>query len=198
MEEEEDLNIICNSELLSPIKHVSLLNSGLTTKERLGIIWCRPSFRLRSLKNKGAILVLIWSYLCVSLPYFYLKESEKNHGIGFNLEIITLGLTLSIAGWIADVRFGRYRVMHLSMWFTWAALMLATVSSISAKAVYSYGSNKAYSYVNGALRIVMALGFGGFQANIIQFGLDQLHDASSNEISSFIVWYNGSAVVVTM
>ena len=30
---------------------------------------------------------------------------------------------------------------------------------------------------------------GVFQANIIHFGLDQLHDASTTEIKSFIVWY---------
>ena len=30
---------------------------------------------------------------------------------------------------------------------------------------------------------------GGFQGNIIQFGLDQLHDASTTEIKSFIIWY---------
>ena len=34
-----------------------------------------------------------------------------------------------------------------------------------------------------------ALGAGGFQANVIQFGMDQLHDASTSEITSFIIWY---------
>ena len=38
--------------------------------------------------------------------------------------------------------------------------------------------------------IVVAIGLGTFIANIINFGLDQLHDASTNEItSSFIIWY---------
>ena len=37
----------------------------------------------------------------------------------------------------------------------------------------------------------MAIGFEGYVANIIQFqfGLDQLQDASTTEIMSFIVWY---------
>jgi peptide/histidine transporter 3/4 len=34
----------------------------------------------------------------------------------------------------------------------------------------------------------MCLGYCGFQANIIQFGTDQLIDASSTEIKSFIAW----------
>ena len=37
--------------------------------------------------------------------------------------------------------------------------------------------------------ITVAIGFGGFQANVIQIGIDQLCDASSIEITSFISWY---------
>ena len=37
--------------------------------------------------------------------------------------------------------------------------------------------------------LIMAVGLGGFLVSIIQFGLDQLHDASTTEIKSFIIWY---------
>ena len=40
----------------------------------------------------------------------------------------------------------------------------------------------------------MGIGCGMFQTNIIQFGIDQLTDASSNEIVSFINWYVWSLV----
>ena len=46
-----------------------------------------------------------------------------------------------------------------------------------------------------ALKVVMSLliplgiGYGGFQANIIQFGVDQLPDASSCEVRAFVFWY---------
>ena len=73
--------------------------------------------------------------------------------------------------------------------------MLATVSSVVAGRVDSYGSGKIHGYVNLVLRVVMALDFGGFQANIVQFGLDQLRDDSSNEISFGMY---GLAAVVTM
>ena len=36
----------------------------------------------------------------------------------------------------------------------------------------------------------MGIGGGGFQANIIQFGIDQLIDASTKELKSFIAWYS--------
>ena len=37
--------------------------------------------------------------------------------------------------------------------------------------------------------VVGAIGLGGFQANIIQFGIDQPHDASTNEITSSLGMY---------
>ena len=102
----ENDSSVYSSESMTPLEFVSLGNGELTTKDRFSIICCKPSFQLRRLRNKGAILVLIWNYLCISIPFFYLKINEDNQGIEFNLPIITLGLTLSIAGWIADVRFG--------------------------------------------------------------------------------------------
>ena len=36
---------------------------------------------------------------------------------------------------------------------------------------------------------IQAIGFGGYQTNIVQFGVDQLTDASTTEITSFVAWY---------
>ena len=62
--------------------------------------------------------------------------------------------------------------------------MLATLSSVMAQLVESYFS--VNMNVLGVLFIIMAIGFGGYQASIVQLGLDQLHDASTTEIKSFI------------
>ncbi len=35
----------------------------------------------------------------------------------------------------------------------------------------------------------MSIGFGGYQANIVLLGIDQLQDASTDEITSFISWF---------
>ena len=42
--------------------------------------------------------------------------------------------------------------------------------------------------------IPLGMGYGGFLANIIQFGVDQLLDAYSNEIKAFISWYSWTCV----
>ena len=38
--------------------------------------------------------------------------------------------------------------------------------------------------------ISLGFGYGCFQSSIVQFGIDQLTDASTNEIMSFINWYS--------
>ena len=98
--------------------------------------------------------MLIWNYLCISIPFFYLKINEDNQRVEFNVPIITLGLTLSIAGWIADVCFGRYRVMYT--WIMWGALMLATVNNVLERTVHSYTSH-IHSYFNEVLQIIIAV-----------------------------------------
>ena len=65
--------------------------------------------------------------------------------------------------------------------------MIAMINSISAYFSQSYhGINKT---VLDIILLVISVGFGGFLVSIVQFGLDQLHDASTTEIKSFIIWY---------
>ena len=78
---EGDLSV-CTSELMTRLRHISLESSDLATKERL-IICCKPSYRLTRIKSKGAILVLVWSYLCTSVLYFGMKMNKDNHGVEF-------------------------------------------------------------------------------------------------------------------
>ena len=37
--------------------------------------------------------------------------------------------------------------------------------------------------------VLFVLGIGGFESNVVQFGLDQLLDASSEELSLFLHWF---------
>ena len=50
------------------------------------------------------------------------------------------------------------------------------------------------NYYQLVFLVSLAIGYGMFQSNIIQFGIDQLTDASSDEIVSFINWYVWSLV----
>ena len=101
---------------------------------------------------------------------------------------LSMGLLLPIGGWLADAYLGRYRVIRYGMWTMWFGALLNGLSLVIGKVIETYGTY-ADPWVSLFSKVVMGLGLGAFQANIVQFGLDQLIDASSTEITSFIMWY---------
>ena len=111
------------------------------------------------------------------------KKLNSNSG-----EILAIGLLLPIGGWLADAYFGRYRVIRFGMWTMWFGAMMNGFSFVIGKVFLIYGSH-GDPWVSFACRVIMGAGLGAFQANIIQFGIDQLMDAPSTEVKSFISWY---------
>ena len=155
---------------------------------------CKPVYRVIWLKNKGAILIIIWSYLVSSMFFLlragYKKMTEKDN-VPFT-GIILVGSTLlyPIGGWLADTRIGRYKVILYSMWVMWIGTMLATFNEVLAHVTTVYQARSDVKIaIYEVLCVIMAIGFGGFQSNIVQFGIDQLPYASAVEITSFIRWY---------
>ena len=146
---------------------------------------CNLSYQIRKLKNKGAIIILVWNFFMVSASEYLIAYVQIPGGA--SIGTVALGFTLPFAGWLADIRFGRYKVIHWSMWIMWIASMLATVISVVSLLVDN--ENKIFQKISVVMFVIVAIGFGGYQANIIQFGLDQLQDASSTEITAFIHWY---------
>ena len=191
--EDEPCDSSTYGESEAPLHNVaSLEGRGVLTRQEQLKICCKPTYRMRRLRNRGAILLLVWNYLITAQYFVREKRSivKGNYTLPFTLWLVAGGLTLSISGWIADVYFGRYKVIRFSMWIMWIAYMLMTASTVVTELNWFEGySNKVNSYISEIFMIVVAIGLGAFQANIIQFGIDQLHDASSDEISAFIIWY---------
>ena len=152
--------------------------------------YCKPFL---TLKSKGAILILVWSFLAVNVyGYFALsKESDpiKRKAKLHSEEIVAIiSIFLPIGGWLADAYFGRYKVILYGMWTMWLGAMLNGASLVTGMVAPLY-KQRGHPWVSIGFKALMGAGFGVFQANIIQFGIDQLSDASSKEITSFITWY---------
>ena len=153
----------------------------------------KPSYRIRKLKNKGALLILVWNCLVASTFHYLVGYPDMFHPTShiYACIIIIWGLTLPIAGWLADVCLTRYKVMRWSILVMWIASVLVTASSVLSQmpAIERYYHDSANKYITMLLLIVMCLSFGGYQANAVLFGIDQLQDASTDEITSYITWY---------
>ena len=177
------------SNLRSPIQEVvpSIREDAFSTKERLKLC-LKPTYRIRRLRNKGAMLVIIWSFFLMTAYYFIDYQSLKsmNH-VSFYVIQASISLTMPLAGWLADVRFGRFKIIFWSSVIMWIAAVLITLSFVVQQLAKPYHS--VHHYAKIAFFALLGTGYGIFQANIIQFGVDQLTDASTTEIISFINWY---------
>ena len=190
--ESEEVTLTHSDESSTPLNNISSLSGEISTQEQLKIC-CKPTYRMRRLRNGGAIMLLVWNYLLTSVYFFNVtlrdstSEDSQNYGLFFTLQLVAGGLTLPIAGWLADVYIGRYKVIRFSMWIMWIFYALVSANAVVEHLVEGYETT---SYViNNVLMTVVIIALAAFQANIIQFGIDQLHDASTDEITSFIVWY---------
>ena len=102
------------------------------------------------------------------------------------------------AGWLADVYYGRYKVIRNSMRIGLAAVLTYNFLLVACSYVSTCNCKtkewkdmheNVIRYVKVVIAAVGLIGMSGFQANLLQLGIDQFIDASSIEISSYICWY---------
>ena len=170
------------------LHHVMLPTDEVSIKEQLKLC-CKPTYKIRRIKSKGAILVLIWNFLALFVLWYASSTFYRTHVPNNNMVIslIPFAIMLPLAGWLADAYIGRYRVICCSILVTWAAVMLETLSTVVA--IILDENNTLWNVLTQALLGLMAgIGLGGFLSTVMQFGTDQLNDASTDEISAFIVW----------
>ena len=148
----------------------------------------RPLCFMRRIKNKGAILILILNFLVTGVYYYILDFVSRQKSTRAIVGVT--GLTLPLAGLLADVRYGRYKILSCSLWLMWISTLLLTLILVVA----DFTRFKHVSIPVVVLLIPLGMGWGGFQSNIVQFGIDQLIDASTTELKSFIAWYSWAVI----
>ena len=109
----------------------------ISTLERLQLC-CKPTYKPRRVKNKGAILILVWNYMIMSVYGMFYQYLIRQDRILLRVWVVAFGLAPPIAGWLADARVGRYKVVRCSIWIMWIAAVLTTVSSVISQLVDAY------------------------------------------------------------
>ena len=121
----------CEEETIALETDVALLESinDFTMRERLKICF-KPTYKLRKIANKGAILVLVFNFLITSVFYYISYKSstpEPYCTMCYKLIQVPIGLALLFAGWLADVYFSRYRVLLFGIVTMWTSVLLLTI-----------------------------------------------------------------------
>ncbi len=167
------------------------------------------------IKSKAAIMILFWTALMsfiyggflnpenyILFTYLLMRVSSSSVTSEMIDSIIYAVFALwllfyPLAGYLADVRYGRYKVVRCSVCTTWCGLLTVLVIGVFANViiVLFFQSLPLISLivVNGALGIFLLISllisFAGFLANVIQFGVDQLNDSPSRDSFLFIHWF---------
>ena len=153
------------------------------------------------MKLRGSLLVIV---CCLVVEFCDINQKEflifaPGDLINTISVIIILGLLFllyPLVGHLTDVYLTRYRSLKWSFAFLIFTACLGTIYvgvliaiSIIGK-FHVFQPSHAYLYVVAfVILIVYTIGLALFQANAIQFGLDQLLEAPTPKLISFIYWY---------
>ena len=150
----------------------------------------------RFLLPRGALIVIVSTFLIHLLPFdkgLTLLKATMTHAN--NLLYATAGYSMSfllfpLIGLMSDLVFTRYKVIKAGFLIMSAGTFFAAVyGSVDSFLRVNY-SRESILLVLGAL-IVFAIcfSFGMIEANSLQFGMDQLTEASGEQLSRFVHWY---------
>ena len=133
--------------------------------------------------------------LTLNIPSYLVNNTYSAvFGIEMNASIGIILLLFPLFGFLADVCLTKYKMIQLSLLFTTVSLTLGLTTStlgmitVDAELIPQQSVPNLQFVFPISLGIIIA-GIGIFEANAIQFGLDQLLEAPSTQLSAFIHWY---------
>ena len=156
----------------------------------------------KCVSSKSALLILFWSFVVglwngVALnPDLYLKNITYIYTLVGYSAVAIIFCFFPLAGFLADVKYGRYKVVvtSLCMFIVLAPpfIILGVIGFAWGTATYGSCNSTCIAVLTTIATIVLItsyVGLVGFTANVVQFGMDQLHDSPGEDRTLFIHWY---------
>ncbi len=158
--------------------------------------------------SKGVLFILLWNSVIglihgiTQFATLQLSLGHYNkHGEPFYSYTVVVYLCLGLfgtiavnqmifyplSGLLADVRFGRFKVVVFSLTFVTLSFFLLCLAGILS--FLGEVGGRPVASLAGIGAILVLLGSSGFQSNAVQFGLDQLLESPSEKLSQYIWWY---------
>jgi len=145
--------------------------------------------------SKAAQLTLFWAFLIgVIFGYFYnlslptiVNKNNEYRLITIYIIVASFYCFYPLAGFLADVRFGRYKTILGSIQTLFVLLVISAPPAVLVTTIHQISVKLEWLWYIWALFVFLIVSV--FCANSIQFGMDQLHDSPSDHQSLFIHWY---------
>ena len=166
----------------------------LPVRTRSSLLGMRYDTTRKCVSNKAALLILLWSFVVGLLsammlnPELYLRMFAKYVTlIAYGVAMILLCL-FPLAGILADIKLGRYKAVVTSLLIVLLGLLLGLIMTGAGMGLALISKEILY-FLGGIVAIKLYVGVVGFTANVVQFGMDQLHDSPVDDNTLFIHWY---------
>ena len=158
-------------------------------------------YRVQCVKTRAAagVLVLsagVFSSVCLLRSLLFVKILATSLPCPW---CVTLNFVLTftavvvypLPGYLADVYWQRFGVMKCGLFLIWSGALATVVVSLLDSDYYvnQYVDASSLKPVYITLLVLVSLGTSAFHANIVPFGLEQLHASSSEEIVAFMHSY---------
>ena len=160
----------------------------------------------KCITSRSAIIVLIWKFFMSLIHVTAIHVSSYQFPAVLNVQYYLIEVTIvsalinflyPISGLLADLKLGRYTIIVSSIWMVVISTPLILIGSGLLITVSDIGEErKAYAILitTGSILAITGLlillcSIIAFSANIIQLGLDQLHDSPAEDQIIFIQWY---------
>ena len=128
--------------------------------------------------------------LTIDTRTYFMQAMPSAAFVIFSSVLGLLLLMFPLLGWIADVCIGRYRAIHYSVsMLTMEMLLFITAISLYAFTSLQYTMRPLTTTLAVVAGMSGVITIGMFEANAVQFGMDQLLEASSSQLSAFIHFY---------
>ncbi len=156
-------------------------------------------YRVRWFYSKGALLVLFWFLLIAFaissmfrvLPPIQFSEINFYSWMYGCLALLSI-LVAPLVGWLADAKFGNYKVVRFGVWLLFLAALIDCFYYLIAPFV---GNTLVLRSLLSVIYVLFITGCVCCSLVLFQLGMDQMPDASSSSISSFITWFACSAIL---
>ncbi len=133
------------------------------------------SCSISSPHSKPIIVILLWTFTA-----FFILPDRINTLYNYTSTILII---VPLIGWLGDIYLGRYRVIKYCMRILWISLITYNIV-ITFVEVYSIVLTVFLQLITAIGAVAVAL----IILSVFQLGIDQLTDASSSHIITFIQW----------
>ena len=164
------------------------------TRHRLAHYWPRI------FRTKGALAVVFWHLLinvgfqATHYPFneFSRWAAQRNlafHGLVYSTLFLLSAALCPLYGFLADVYFGRHRILQLSSIFFVIGMVFGE-ANIVLRVWNIYSNETVVALILELPCIVLTLlCFISAKSIMFTFGMDQIKNPSSDELSSYVFWW---------